>query len=67
MERSMTLHCKAAIGVLALVAACVGCGREDLGQSVPHKPHTIEDMKKKGGADMDLLPAPPGMKTGTIK
>ena len=67
MERSVTLRFRTAIGAALVVAACAGCGTGDLGTEVPHKPHTIEDSKKKGAADMDLLPAPPGMKTGTIK
>jgi hypothetical protein len=67
MERSATLHFRVATGLALLAAICVGCGSGDLGTDVPHKPHSLEDSKKKGAADMDLLPAPPGMKTGTIK
>jgi len=67
MEPSVTLRFKAAVLIAVVVAVCAGCVKEDLGTSVPHKPHTLEDSKKKGAADMDLLPAPPGMKTGTSK
>ena len=55
--------------ILAFVAGalCSGCMSPDLGTDVPHKPHAIGGAKKGGGADMDLLPAPPGMQTGTPK
>jgi hypothetical protein len=55
------------VALLASGAICAGCGSPDLGTDVPHKPHDISGAKKGGGADLDLLPAPPGMKTGTSK
>jgi hypothetical protein len=63
----MTLRCKFALVIVAACAVCVGCQKEDLGTSVPHKPHDLTGAKKGGGADMDLIPAPAGMKTGTPK
>ena len=67
MERSMTWLSRLGIALLAVGAACEGCGGPDLGTDVPHKPHDLSAAKKGGGADLDLLPAPPGMKTGTPK
>jgi hypothetical protein len=63
----MTLHYKLGFGILAICLMCAGCSNGDLGTDVPHKPHSITGPKKGGGADLDLLPAPPGMKTGTPK
>jgi hypothetical protein len=67
MGRLLTLLFKLALGSLLAGMFCAGCMKPDLGTSVAHKPHSITGPKKGGGADMDLLPAPPGMKTGTIK
>jgi len=67
MDHSMTLRSKKALGLLAIAVVCAGCPSGDLGTSVEHKPHALTGQKKGGGADMDLLPAPPGIKTGTAK
>ena len=67
MGRSMTWRSKLALCMVAIGAVSAGCGPEDLGTSVAHKPHSTTGPKKGGGADMDLLPAPPGIKTGTPK
>lgn len=63
----MTSLFRSGLGVLAIGVMCSGCTIGDLGTDVPHKPHPIAGNAKGGGADMDLLPAPPGMKTGTPK
>ena len=65
MGRWETLRSKHVLGIVAVGLACVGCFRPDLGTSVAHKPHPLIGLKKGGGADLDLLPAPPGMQTGT--
>jgi hypothetical protein len=67
MGRSVTWRFRLAIGLVAIGVLCAGCQKEDLGAEVAHKPHEITGPKKGGGADMDLLPAPAGMKTGTPK
>jgi len=63
----MTSLFKTVVGILVVGATCAGCSSENLGTNVAHKPHALTGQKKGGGADMDLLPAPPGVKTGTPK
>ncbi|MDR3692568.1 MAG: hypothetical protein P4L46_24525 [Fimbriimonas sp.] len=67
----MTSLCKVVLGVVTVGLTVGGCVKPDLGESVDHKPHVIgggpAQGKKAAGADLDLLPAPPGLKTGTPK
>lgn len=67
MGHSLISRCRLGLGILVAGSLCAGCMGGDLGTSVAHKPHTVADTKKGGAADMDLLPAPPGWKTGTPK